>query len=112
MSMDRHTLQAVLEEQERHRDGVERRREERDAQRDAERTAHLTAMADKMAAMCLAIQNLVVAQAQEVPGQAAILAQGRTMRPSGPIIAISCAVLVDWLTWGSVLIAGVGLGSI
>ncbi|MGH0139773.1 UNVERIFIED_CONTAM: hypothetical protein FKN15_035773 [Acipenser sinensis] len=64
MSMDRHTLQAVLEEQERHRDGVERRREERDAQRDADRTAHMTAMADKMAAMCLAIQNLVVAQAQ------------------------------------------------
>ncbi|MGH0128275.1 UNVERIFIED_CONTAM: hypothetical protein FKN15_034111 [Acipenser sinensis] len=64
MSMDRHTLQAILEEQERHRDGVERRREERDAQRDADRTAHMTAMADKMAAMCLAIQNLVVAQAQ------------------------------------------------
>ncbi|MGH0185275.1 UNVERIFIED_CONTAM: hypothetical protein FKN15_017597 [Acipenser sinensis] len=64
MSMDRHTLQAVPEEQERHRDGVERRREERDAQRDADRTAHMTAMADKMAAMCLAIQNLVVAQAQ------------------------------------------------
>ncbi|MGH0145553.1 UNVERIFIED_CONTAM: hypothetical protein FKN15_022860 [Acipenser sinensis] len=70
MSMDRHTLQAVLEEQERHRDGVERRREERDAQRDADRTAHMTAMADKMAAMCLAIQNLVVAQAQ-VPVAAA-----------------------------------------
>ncbi|MGH0130111.1 UNVERIFIED_CONTAM: hypothetical protein FKN15_006172 [Acipenser sinensis] len=64
MSMDRHTLQAVLEEQERHRDGVERRREEQNAQRDADRTAHMTAMADKMAAMCLAIQNLVVAQAQ------------------------------------------------
>ncbi|XP_041102688.1 uncharacterized protein LOC121313985 [Polyodon spathula] len=72
MSMDRHTLQAVLEDQERHRDGIERRREERDAQRDAERTAHMTAMADKMAAMCLAIQNLVVAQAQaQVPVAAA-----------------------------------------
>ncbi|MGH0132758.1 UNVERIFIED_CONTAM: hypothetical protein FKN15_049961 [Acipenser sinensis] len=35
---------------------------------------------------------------KEVPGQAAILDQGGTMRPSGPIIAISCAVLVDWLT--------------
>ncbi|XP_058841918.1 zinc finger protein 444-like [Acipenser ruthenus] len=78
MSMDRHTLQAVLEDQERHRDGVERRREERDAQRDAERSAHLTAMTDKMAAMCLAIQNLVVAQAQaqaQVPAAAAGPAQ-------------------------------------
>ncbi|MGH0157897.1 UNVERIFIED_CONTAM: hypothetical protein FKN15_034134 [Acipenser sinensis] len=42
MSMDRHTLQAVLEDQERHRYGVERRREERDAQRDAQAQAQST----------------------------------------------------------------------
>ncbi|MGH0150984.1 UNVERIFIED_CONTAM: hypothetical protein FKN15_025312 [Acipenser sinensis] len=58
MSLDQHTLQVLLQDQERHRDSVERRREERDAQRDVERTAHMLEITEKMAAMCQAVQSL------------------------------------------------------
>ncbi|XP_058844784.1 uncharacterized protein LOC131697733 [Acipenser ruthenus] len=64
MSLDQHTLQVLLQDQERHRDGVERRREERDAQRDVERTAHMLEITEKMAAMCQAVQSLVLARTQ------------------------------------------------
>ncbi|MGH0120551.1 UNVERIFIED_CONTAM: hypothetical protein FKN15_067288 [Acipenser sinensis] len=52
--MDPNVVAALLEAQDRRRDGEERRREERDAQRDAERTAHMATMMQQLTAMCSA----------------------------------------------------------